>query len=484
MRFPIEILRQIIQSAVDLVPIRDLFQARLVNTFFDEEIITFFLDSPRLEEEAFCFPTSCRTNKAIKGRWTEFPDRLKRLYLYRKIQKHPRSRCAFTCWVQEVLDHQLGTTPEVEQKDEWIAKLVDVTISGHYEPANLFSPDRCEWWMKRVRAMFQDSMVQSIPILLACSAIKRGDCAELQTALQNGLQMQRLCVRFGVITLDVAARKGNKEIARTLVEHKCPMWYDVNWNTCHVVPVAAVAQNKEALEVWIEHLYQTHPSSAVPAWNCAEAMEKLARRGLIEMMEFMMERYPATLHDRIGALSAAIDSGQCAAAQWLLARLDAPLPPDRGRWLLTSSLKCCPRAKRTRMVQLLLEHGVDPNGDARFQTPLDVAVAAGDVSIATMLVQYGANFNQRLPPGSRLMKPSPLMLAVRQRSAPLIRMLLENEADRTYTWKRRKYTVYCDVEEVRNLEKVLRELGWDEEKVKQEAGDYWVLGEKLRNPRT
>ncbi|PYI08539.1 ankyrin [Aspergillus sclerotiicarbonarius CBS 121057] len=449
--------------------------------FFDEDIITSLLDSPRLEEEGFCFPRSCRTDKAIKARWTGFPDRLKRLYLHRKIQKHPRSPCAFTCWVQEVLEHQLGTTPEVEQKDEWIAKLVDVTISGHYEPANLLSPERCESWTERIQSESWDSIDQSIPIILACSAIKRGDCAELQTALQSGLQTQRPCLRFGVITLDVAARMGNKEIARTLVEHGCPMSYDVIWNPFYVVSVSAVARNKEALEVWVEHLYRTHPNSNIPAWECSQAVRKLARRGDIEMMEFLMKRYPTTLHDQIGALPTAIEGGQCAAVQWLLARLGAPLPPHRGRQLLLYVLDHCPRDKRWRMVQLLLEHGVDPNEDARFRTPLEAAVAAGEVDIATMLVQYGANFNERLPPGLHLRKQSPLMLAVRQRSAPLVRLLLENGADRVYTWKRKRYTVCHDVKQVRNLERVLRELGWEEEEVKPEAGDYWVLGEKLRD---
>ncbi|PWY89410.1 ankyrin [Aspergillus sclerotioniger CBS 115572] len=483
MRVPIEILRQIIQSAVDLVPILDLFQARLVNSFFDEEIITFFLDSPRSEEEGFCFPKSCRTNKAIKGRWTGFPDRLKRLYLYRKIRDHPRSPCTFTCWLQQVLDHHLGDAPLQQQKDELIAKVVDVTISGHYEPANMFSPERCESWMKDSRSGHWISMDLSIATILACSAIKRGDCAGLQTALQNGLETDRPCLRFGIMPLDVAARTGNRDIARTLVEHGCPMWYDVIWNSCCVVAVSAVARNKEALEVWVEHLYQEHPNSITPEWECRQAIEKLARRGDIEMMGFMMELIPTTQRNHIEALGEAISAGQFAAVQWLWTHLDTPIDANLGRRLLYHALDDCPPDQRLRMVQFLLEHGIDPNVRAQFYTPLQTAVAAGEVGIAKMLVQYGANVNQH-PWDSRFSRQPPLMMAVRQRSPSLVRLLLENGADQAYTWKRKKYTVHHGVKQVRNVEKVLRELGWGEEEVKQDTGDYWLLREKLPGRRT
>ena len=261
------------------------------------------------------------------------------------------------------------------------------------------------------------------------------------------------------------------------------MWYDVIWNSCCVVAVSAVARNKEALKVWVEHLYQTHPNSITPEYECGQAIEKLARKGDIEMMEFMMERIPTTQRNQIGALEEATGAGQFAAAQWLLARLGTPIEANLGRRLLYHALDICPPEKRWRMVQLLLEHGISPNVRAQFYTPLQTAVAAGEVEIARILVQYGANVNAH-PWDSRFSRQPPLMMAVRQRSPPLVRLLLENGADRAYTWKRKRYTVHHGVKQVRNLERVLKELGWDEEEVKQDGGDYWVACEKLPGRRT
>ncbi|GKZ17037.1 hypothetical protein AbraIFM66951_005766 [Aspergillus brasiliensis] len=446
---------------------------------FDEEIIDYLINGKDLDE-LFTFMTRENLDSSP---WGTFPDRLKRLYLYRKLREHPNKPCAFTCFMQEVIEYQLGDAPAVEERDKLSEGLIDVAIAGSNNPSNMFHPLACQWWMDKVNHRFNEPIEKSMPIILACMAILRGDCAELSTALQNGLDPDQICLRFGVIPVGVAAQRGNREIAKTIMEHGCSMWYTVIFSTpMSALTMAAITRNKEALGVWLEHHHQqNHVNIDKPFPSCKQALEKLARKGDVELMEFVVERYPRVLNDLLKPLRLAVCFTRFEAVRWLFARLKAPLTPDQGRRLLLSVLDGpCAWQRISQMVQLLMELGVSPNGKTRRRTPLQKAVAARQEEIAQILLQYGADVNEHHPRSTAAGRHSPLMLAVRQRSASMVRLLLKHGASRTYTSKHKRYAVHENRGQVQNLEKVLIELGWEEEEVKRHEGwDYWVLSEKL-----
>ncbi|GLA31191.1 hypothetical protein AnigIFM63326_009634 [Aspergillus niger] len=236
--------------------------------------------------------------------------------------------------------------------------------------------------------------------------------------------------------------------------------------------MAAISRNKDALGVWLEHHHQeNHVDPAKPSSSCKQAFKKLARRGDVELMEFFVERYPRVLNDLLKPLQLAVCFTRFAAVRWLFAHLNAPLTPDQGRRLLLSVLDgpCAwPRVSQ-------MSKWNDSASDA-----IEKAVAARQKEIAEILLQYGADVNEFHPRSTAVGRQAPLMLAVRQRSVSMVQLLLRNGAIPTYTWKRKRYTVHENRKQVQNLEKVLIELGWEEEEVRRHEGwDYWVLSEKL-----
>ncbi|OJZ91898.1 hypothetical protein ASPFODRAFT_213652, partial [Aspergillus luchuensis CBS 106.47] len=476
---PTEILRQIIHHLLPQLYLPELLHARKVNSLFNEEIIDYLINGEDLEE-LFTFLTK---EKLDSSPWGTFPDRLKRLFLQRKLREHSHRPCAFTYFVQEAIEYQLGDAPALEDKDKLTEGLIDVVIAGNNDPSNMFHRLVCQWWIDKVDNRFNEPIEKSMPIILACMAILRGDCAELSTALRNGLDPEQPCLRFGVIPINVAAQRGNRDIAKTMVEHGCSMWYTWIYNIpMSALAMAAIYRNKEALGIWLEHHHQEeHADPTKPFYVCRQALEKLARRGDVELMEFFVERYPRVLNDLLGPLRLAVCFTQLAAVRWLFARLSAPLTPDQGRLLLLRAMEGpCAWQRISQMVQLLLELGVSPNGESRHRTPLQKAVIAGQEEIAEILLQYGADANEYHPRSATVGRQAPLMLAVRQRSVSMVRLLLRNGANRTYVMKRKRYTIHENRVQVQNMENALMGLGWEEEQVRRHEGwDYWVLSEKL-----
>lgn len=454
-------------------------QTDRISGLFNEEIVDYLINGEDLEE-LFTFLTK---EKLDSSPWGTFPDRLKRLYLQRKLREHSHRPCAFTYFVQEVIEYQLGDAPALEDKGKLTEGLIDVAIAGNNDPSNMFHSLVCQWWIDKVNDRFNEPIEKSMPIILACMAILRGDCAELSTALRNGLDPQQPCLRFGVIPISVAAQRGNREIAKTMVEHGCSMWYTWIYRIpMSALAMAAISRNTEALGLWLEHHHQEeHADPTKPFYVCRQALEKLARRGDVELMEFFVERYPRVLNDLLRPLRLAVCFTQFAAVRWLFARLSAPLTPEQGRLLLLSAMEGpCAWQRISQMVQLLLELGVSPNGESRHRTPLQKAVIAGQEEIAEILLQYGADVNEYHPRSATVGRQAPLMLAVRQRSVSMVRLLLRNGANRTYVMKRKRYTIHENGGQVQNMENALIGLGWEEEQVRRDEGwDYWVLSEKL-----
>lgn len=108
--------------------------------------------------------------------------------------------------------------------------------------------------------------------------------------------------------------------------------------------------------------------------------------------------------------------------------------------LMTAILECNAKT-RPQVVRLLLENGVDPNhtfteGRQRLSgTPLQRAILKGDLETTRSLVEYGADVNAtsvaRHGRWNRVCSLPPLIHAMRRRSAEMVRVLLENGANRT-----------------------------------------------------
>ncbi|KAL2823501.1 hypothetical protein BDW59DRAFT_97412 [Aspergillus cavernicola] len=96
---PWEIILLILKHAVDILPVPDLFRARLVNTTFADEIFTNILITNRLEEYRFHVK---KWN--YMHHWRSFPKRLKRQYLRSKIDRFHERPCALSPLVHEYLD--------------------------------------------------------------------------------------------------------------------------------------------------------------------------------------------------------------------------------------------------------------------------------------------------------------------------------------------------------------------------------------------
>jgi hypothetical protein len=102
-----------------------------------------------------------------------------------------------------------------------------------------------------------------------------------------------------------------------------------------------------------------------------------------------------------------------------------------------------------QLVTFLLVHGADPNKFNRTArlTPLQVAVKRGNVALAQLLIEHGADIND-----SRVFQKGksrmPLIhVAVENRTAPMIRLLLEYGLEREYLHRGRRIEIREDTVE-------------------------------------
>ncbi|KAF7590717.1 hypothetical protein BBP40_002508 [Aspergillus hancockii] len=99
-----------------------------------------------------------------------------------------------------------------------------------------------------------EQIEETFDILMASSAIRRGDAEELDALLQQGQSLTQCSSRFHLTPMDLAAKRGNADIIRVLIKRGCETRFFFRYNWTDVLSVAPRSSNREALEVWIQDM--------------------------------------------------------------------------------------------------------------------------------------------------------------------------------------------------------------------------------------
>ncbi|KAI9046262.1 ankyrin [Aspergillus affinis] len=474
MRVPLEILEQILRDMMEALPIKDLFRARLVNSLFNDEIMSFLSRSSRLETDGFgCYkdkdgdlrhwdPSDNDNKKDVPG-WDAFPYHLKIRILRQKLQRHNqeghRTYCVGFCdTFTSMLGNQVqkrGITT-TEEKEALVERLLNGVAACSLRPHGIICPEslrlymRCGYerlvWGSKGRRSRQ-FIDQSCEVLLACGAIHSGDAGELEYLIRKGLGQAMYSSQWGLMVLELGVRTGNTDINQVL-KRNSPMTFTYNGLSTDVLSLAAQYNNFEALEVWIEHM--KYRSSSTIRLRMDATIRGMARTGKTDMVEFLVDEYGNFEQDLVyNALIEAIETGHQETVQRLLGRegfdpniTTAEFPKGA---LFSAVCKCKPIKRRLLMVKMLLKQGVDPRKPypGMTKTLLQRALEKEDSKTAAVLVEYGADITSKsLPRGSKGKKlPPVLFMAAELGDMTLIHLLVEKGVDRTFKWEGKGYTL-------------------------------------------
>ncbi|KAJ6118977.1 hypothetical protein N7471_013597 [Penicillium samsonianum] len=424
MRVPLEIIQLILQEAVDVLSYRDILQFRLVNSFFNE---------------ALWPPSAYLENKtALYTLWPTFPYRRK--YIWQLIEEHKERPCFFSELIRDILDLPHVSLMSDENQHILIEKMIDAVMRSREDPKTLFSPHRYRAHVGHITddsGRRIESSEKTLTMGLASSAILRGDHVELQALLDQDVWVGGWSRSLGMVPVDLAYKEGTREIIRTLVKAHCPSYYQsCFWwshdNSCKVEMV-------EVLEKYLDK------SRLEVQWLWFYCFNEAIRSGMLDVLRWLLRREGSSL------------------AKW---------PSPWHKTPLFIALHDCPSWIRLKMVQLLLEHGVDPNGNGGLeisQTPLQRAIENGEIDIAMLLLKWGAN------PNTVAKRIAPLHMAHQRGYVPLVRCLFEHGARHSYQFKGKRYIVRHETIVLENIATLLEELGVDKALIHEQGLEYFIL---------
>ncbi|KAL2788315.1 ankyrin repeat-containing domain protein [Aspergillus keveii] len=475
-RLPWEILLHIIKIGVEehYWTIPELFQARLVNTTFADEILTLSLRVDRLDSE-----------RLSHAQWQTMPERLKRLFLHVKIDQHESQPCALSLLVH----HYLSARPAQDRKIQ-IQQLVDALVPVNHEILAYLGPSLHAKLMRTSPFYRQNQNLQSVQlqIALARDAISRNDPVALQNLLEDGEDAGKIHIiwshLFDGSPLCLAAQKGTREIMETLLLHGT--W---TGGGCErgAIKKAIRAGNRAVLDVWLDDSRLSRRSETVPSTTFFTAFLEFVRVGDFEMVEYLSPRYKrygsdfAEMH--FIAFIEAINVSNVVIVEWLHDHGEFDINETDGyhETALFAALLHCEPAVKIAMVKMLLDRGTNPNGQhPRIQgTPLQVAIRQDATELIDLLLDHGADPIARTSRGIRRHRTRlryPLLYAARKGNLWLVRRLLECGASPLVVFWRRTLTDEAKAgrvaEEVREM---LVEFVW------AERYDKWVQGRKARD---
>ncbi|OKP07663.1 hypothetical protein PENSUB_5778, partial [Penicillium subrubescens] len=444
--------------------------------FFAEEIMTCLMRSPRLESDGFGFREDDDSpfvydigrNKSHETWWYKFPRRYKCQYLHHKVKRDLHSRCAFSAFVHKLLElpHEPRTPKE---EHELVDKLIDAWICGKfYRIRDLVDPNRCEKY-------FQDHQMSSLTrprygpwepfeitmsAALATSAIRRGDYVELKALLSHhkdldtyrytpGGVLGRASGRFGgICPLDLAAKRASADIAKVLTTNQCHSEYITSkyGYTDRMLTVATKAGNREALKVWIDHLKSTGGSLYENLHSAVRGAILIQRWDMVDFLEMECGVIftETKIEAQVESLALAILSRRVDTVREILDQggFDINTKTEQRPYgvMFTALLE---KPTSLPIMNLLLDHGANPN-ESHLKTkllPLHIAVKKGDVGLARVLVEHGADIRAASLVPVKKGKLHLLLSAAQQRSTPLIQFLLMQGMENSFTSQGKRWEV-------------------------------------------
>jgi hypothetical protein len=283
-------------------------------------------------------------------------------------------------------------------------------------------------------------------IALTASAIIRGDCEELQKLIDAHddpeygplVFLWEKSVRFGGIRpLSIAGSKGSTEAIRLLIANDSKSKFRIWAHRGNLFKVVAKEGNTGTLKAWIECFKSTNEDLAARVHgtvihavrtqrsHIAEFIEKECGIG-IEKSSVMFDMFmDSVIKLRFSQVRLYLKHGG----------FDINMETERFRYEpLHGVIWANKKTPDLQLVTFLLVHGADPNKFNRKArlTPLQVAVKRGNVALAQLLIEHGADIND-----SRVFQKGksrmPLIhVAVENRTAPMIRLLLEYGLERVF----------------------------------------------------
>jgi hypothetical protein len=496
-RLPWEILLHIIKIGVEehYWTIPELFQARLVNSTsthysirystyikyaltaaatFADEILTLSLRVDRLDSE-----------RLSHTQWQTMPERLKRLFLHVKIDQHDSQPCALS----QLVHHYLSARPAPDRKIQ-IQQLVDALIPVNHGILAYLGPGLYAKLMRTSPFYRQNRNLQivQLQVALARDAISRNDPVALQNLLEDGEDAGRIHTLWSHLfdgsPICLVAQKGTREIMETLLLHG--IW---TGGGCErgAMKKAIRTGNRAVLDVWLDDSRLSRRSETVPSRTFFTAFLEFVRVGDFEMVEYLSPRYKrygsgfAEMHST--AFIEAIKASNVVIAKWLHdhGEFDINETVERHETALFAALLHCGLAVKIPMVKMLLARGANPNGQhPRIQgTPLQVAIRQDATELIDLLLDHGADPNARTSRSIRRHRTRlryPLLYAARKGNLWLARRLFECGANPLVVFWRRTLTDEAKAGRVSaEVSEMLVEFGW------AERYDKWVQERRTRD---
>lgn len=445
--------------------------------------------SPRLESEGFNFSSfepdySHLYPSKTHRRWTGFPRRFQIRYLHEKVARHPRDQCIFSTYVRQMVD--MPHAPRTKE-EEWtlIDKLIEAWMCGRVNCVRDFlDPARCRDCLAREQRRFSSleewrkEFDRLLPISLASSAVAREDKEELEIILRqckslpyfrHGAVGVSMAYGFGAICpLLVAARCASGDIVRMLVSDAGGFQAKLTpRHTPELMVLTVHSGNRGAMKAFVQALRESSPDNT---WCLHGAIRESIRGGRFDMLELIEPGYGPdfsefrekawfrVLHDAITRSCPETVRGLL--GQW---GFDANMKTEQYpcgalfRALYHTNLSL-------PIIESLLADGADPN-EAHPKTkllPLHYAVKIGNVELAKLLVDYGADVRLASHiPTTKGMYPL-LLSAAQSRCAPLVEFVLQHGVETSFCWEGKRWELRESAAPVADNERVCYrfEISW------------------------
>jgi ankyrin repeat protein len=438
------------------------------------------------EPELTTYDTPLCSKAKSKFRWKDLPYRLKRFYLYREFQAHHDNQCMWSSLVKGILD--LPNHRTTGETYTLIHQLIDAYLCGKFSdlvepfnPERHLAKNRINHYFYREISYPSEPLHETVRYALATSAILRGDCIQLQAILNQGLRIQGKSDRLALVPMDIAAKKGSREIINLIIRLGCMRQYhdvwDPPWSFAYIMVIDTMVEsgNDGGLAEWMDYLVR---EGEMNPKVLKRAMIRAAVLGNISTMELVQEKCeslygsPGWISD---VLEEAICHGSLDAIKFLFRRCGVDTntrktPTDR--MPLSKAMKAMYKfavRNRPNIVKFFLENGADPNGNdpPKKRTPLEVAVSRRDFESAKILLKHGATVN--------IKKFLPLLRRYSYTGEFLLELLWpELGSYRTYKSGRKSYTLCRDARAIKNIENAFLDLGWSERDVEDARIDHFI----------